>query len=507
MPVSWTPVVDGVDDVMASHVNDLYDEVELGTLRGWYSRTLSSSDNVTLTDADMPLQFLTAVGGSLNLYLPAEAVANHSFVVVNESSDANTWTVKNDSSDTIGTVAQDENKQFVSNGVAWELMTTGGGAATQITETSGPTTLDITTIGDGEYLKRDGTTVVGGTPAGGGGAVRNLLINGGFDFFQRINPTTATAMTDDAYNAPDRWYSLIQGANATIERVAGGYNSPSAAKLVAGGTTNRFGIATILESKDSIVKRGKTETFQMMVKPVKNAGSGTMKVRIAILEWTGTADAVTSELVADWTSATFTTAGFFASTTKTLVGTASVTTTHNTWTQVSVSGAISTSCNNLIVFVWTEDAPAHAADYLLLSEAGLYDAAAVQDWNPIPYAQERILCQRYCAKSYAIDTAPGSADGYNQTAVGCWNAAVSTNCSAKFPLPTEMFAAPVLSIWASNSATGSGTLNRARNDSSGGLVVLTGSNTTTQEIVNIVGEANFTSANNYSFNYLAVAEL
>jgi hypothetical protein len=118
---------------MASHVNTLYDEVELGTLRGWYSRTLSSSDNVTLTDADMPLQFLTAVGGSLNLYLPAEAVANHSFIVVNESSDANTWTVMNDSSDTIGSVAQDENKQFVSNGVSWELMTTGGAGSAPAT--------------------------------------------------------------------------------------------------------------------------------------------------------------------------------------------------------------------------------------------------------------------------------------------------------------------------------------------------------------------------------------
>jgi hypothetical protein len=70
----------------------------------------------------------------------------------------------NDSSDTIGSVAQDENKQFVSNGTAWELMTSGGGgAATQITETSGPTTLDIAAISDGQYLIRSGTDVVGAT--------------------------------------------------------------------------------------------------------------------------------------------------------------------------------------------------------------------------------------------------------------------------------------------------------------------------------------------------------
>jgi hypothetical protein len=48
------------------------------------------------------------------------------------------------------------------------LLMAGGGAATSIIETSGPTTLVIEEIADGEYLKRDGATLVGGTPAGGG---------------------------------------------------------------------------------------------------------------------------------------------------------------------------------------------------------------------------------------------------------------------------------------------------------------------------------------------------
>jgi hypothetical protein len=235
----------------------------------------------------------------------------------------------------------------------------------------------------GNVLTSTGSAWESAAPTGGGGgAVTNALLNGGFPFSQYGGIASAVAMTDDVYNGPDRWYSLIQGANATVQQVTGGYNSKYACKLVAGGTTNRFGIAQILESEASIAKRGKTEIFQAWVKPVKNAGSGTMKIRVAILEWTGTADAVTSELVADWTSGTFTTAGFFASTTKTLVGSASFTATHNTWMQVSVSGAISTSCNNLIVFIWTEDAPAHASDYVLISEAGLYDASTVQAWNP-----------------------------------------------------------------------------------------------------------------------------
>jgi hypothetical protein len=38
--------------------------------------------------------------------------------------------------------------------------------AVQIKETSGPTTLPITNVTDGQYLKRSGATVIGDIPAG-----------------------------------------------------------------------------------------------------------------------------------------------------------------------------------------------------------------------------------------------------------------------------------------------------------------------------------------------------
>lgn len=267
----------------------------------------------------------------------------------------------------------------------------------------------------GNVLTSDGTDWTSAAPSGGGGgAVTNLLINGGFDFFQRITPATATAMSDDVYNAPDMWYSLVQGANATINRNAGIGTSKYSCKLVAGGTTNRYGIAQIKESADSIPLRGKEVITQILIKPVNNAGSGTRKYRIAILEWTGTADLVTSELVADWTSGTFTTAGFFASTTLTLVATASVTATHNTETQLSCTGTVSASCNNLIVFIWVEDVPTHASDYVLIGEAGLYTASTVQEWSPKPNRQELALCQAFYEKSYNVDVAPGGSASEGQ---------------------------------------------------------------------------------------------
>lgn len=267
----------------------------------------------------------------------------------------------------------------------------------------------------------------------------NLLINGGFQFWQRLaTPTTATTMTDDVYNAPDRWYSLVQGAGATINRNAGIGTSQYSAKLIAGGTTNRYGIAQIVEAENSIPMRGNVVSAGVRIKPVNNAGSGTRDYRIAILEWTGTADTVTSELVADWTSSTYTTAGFFASTTKTLVGTATVTATHNTETVLSVSGTVSASCNNLIVFVWTEDVPTHASDYVLIGEAGLYKKVfASQTWYPRPQAAELALCQRYFYSIISVDS---------YFLMGFGQAISTTEARILIGVPAKFFRSPTVSV-------------------------------------------------------------
>jgi hypothetical protein len=51
--------------------------------------------------------------------------------------------------------------------------------ASGLRETSGPTLLTLGAIADGEYLVRSGTTVVGGTPSGGGGSSNTLRIEAG----------------------------------------------------------------------------------------------------------------------------------------------------------------------------------------------------------------------------------------------------------------------------------------------------------------------------------------
>lgn len=53
---------------------------------------------------------------------------------------------------------------------------------TGIRETSGPTLLTIGTINDGEYLKRVGSTLVSGTPAGGSGNAVDVTVDFGASF-------------------------------------------------------------------------------------------------------------------------------------------------------------------------------------------------------------------------------------------------------------------------------------------------------------------------------------
>ena len=467
-------VTDGIDDVLAAQYNRVLDSA----IRGELSNIQTLSANRTLTDADFALQVLSPTAAR-DVILPAVAATNHPFYIINASG-SYALTVKNAGGSTIGTVAVSSSGSFASDGTAWHSFG-GGGVAPDITlalthAASSKTPpvdadelplLDSATsfslkkltwanikaalnsvymayvapgAVDGHVLTAASGAWTSAAPAASG-VMPNVLINGGFDFFQRIVPATATAMTDDVYNAPDRWYSLVQGANATINRNAGIGTSQFSAKLIAGGTTNRYGIAQIVEGVNSIPYRGRTIIAQVRLKPVNNAGSGTRKYRIAILEWTGTVDTVTSELVVDWTSGTFTTAGFFASTTKTLVGTASVTATHNTETLLSVSGTVSASCNNLIVFVWVEDVPTHASDYVLIGEAGLYDGSTAQAWMPILMQQELSLCQRY-----VIAVEPTGANTNQVFVAGLCNGVSSGAFLFRPPVP--MFAVPSVSYTA-----------------------------------------------------------
>jgi hypothetical protein len=164
----------------------------------------------------------------------------------------------------------------------------------------------------------------------------------------------------------------------------------------------RIGYAQIIEGQRCRKLRGSRVTFGGRLK-YSNAAA----VRFAILEWTGTEDAVTSDVVNDLTSGTYTAGNFFISTTTTVRAVGSLTPSASTMTDFRLSATLGTSFNNLIVLVWTEGTAAQnsALDFA----ANLKRGFAI---NPVlfrSFDEELRLCQRFFEKSYDQGAAPGSA--------------------------------------------------------------------------------------------------
>lgn len=219
---------------------------------------------------------------------------------------------------------------------------------------------------------------------------RNRLINGCMRIAQRSTLGTA----DDTYTL-DRWNLLLEAASAaaasqeTSDVPTDGSNC--ALKLTVGsGEDNKFGVVTFLEAADCRDLRGKTVSLQAKLK----ATAAITDVRMAVLEWTGTADSVTSDVVATWGSAgtnpTLATNWAYLGTPANLSPTTS-------WATYKVEGlTVGASANNLAVFIWSEDeSTTVTTDILRITDVKLEEGAVCTAIDRRPYAEELALCQRY----------------------------------------------------------------------------------------------------------------
>lgn len=241
------------------------------------------------------------------------------------------------------------------------------------------------------------------TPAQQGRAIANIggsvlagfrdkLINGDGQVSQR----TYTTVADDVYWC-DRHYVLTQTATITptiINDVADGL--PFMMRLTqTQATAQRMGNAQILEAAVAKRLRGKKVTLGGKLR-----SSLAQVIRYAVLEWTGTADALTSDVVQLWTSATYAPGGFFIGSNLTVAAVGTITPAANTLTDFSLLADVSSACNNLIVFCWTEGTAAQNVTLDMAWGLVIGDATA-ETW---PYEvrhpqQELALCQRYYYQS------------------------------------------------------------------------------------------------------------
>ncbi len=338
-----------------------------------------------------------------------------------------------------------------------------------------------------------------------------LLANGQFGFHNRIiNPSGqiwqransgAAAITDVTY-AFDRWYGLTQSAGLTASQVANAENgTPYMMRLSqANATAQRFGIAQAIESANCIDMRGQPVTLSARVRM-----SAATTLRYAIIEWTGTADAITKDVVNDWTNGTFTPGNFFISTTTNITATGSVALAASTFTPISLTGTVSGSMNNLIVFFWTDSTQAQNVT-MDIGKVQLEIGPSATPLAVRSISQEVSLCQRYFEKTYPIGDAPGTAYGAANAAGAYGSYLYTTAYFASLPqwvFKIEKRVIPTLTIYSPFTGT-PGTIRNSNGNVDVSAVFNTVSSSSVLAILNNV------SVNSSNFIYghmVASAEL
>jgi hypothetical protein len=232
-------------------------------------------------------------------------------------------------------------------------------------------------------------------PSGGG--AKNALINGSFAVWQRQIPGTATERADDAYG-PDRWYVLTESNPVDTKRIDGNTQRYSGEVIQKNATAQRIGIAQIIEGVNCRNLRGKEVTLSFRAR-LSSAGT----LRFAILEWTGTEDTVTSDVVSTW-------AGDITSwATNITANKSSQALSANTWTDCSYTVTLGSSFNNLVIFIWSDSQLAQNAT-LDIEAAQLIQGATAGNFSE-NIADELARCLRYYEKSYNDAVAPGTSGG------------------------------------------------------------------------------------------------
>lgn len=212
------------------------------------------------------------------------------------------------------------------------------------------------------------------------------------------------AITDTNYGI-DRWKVLTQTASVTPSQASNPEDGFRYAMRLtqSQASAQRMGHAQVIEGRDAVQLRGKTVTFGGRFKL-----SASANLRMAILAWTSTEDSVTADPVNDWTSGTYTGGNFFVSSNFTVVAVSQTALTAATAANASVSGAIPSGTNNIVVLYWTE---ATAAQNVTLDAWGvrLVEGSTLLEYIRRSFVQELEICQRYFEKSYDLATAPSTA--------------------------------------------------------------------------------------------------
>lgn len=275
---------------------------------------------------------------------------------------------------------------------------------------------------------------------------RNAIING----CMRLNQRQATSNADDTY-AYDRWNILTQTGTVAVSSqnlIESGW-SHAMRVTQSQASAQRFGVEQIIEFANCAHLRGSPVTLSARVRM-----SASTTLRYAILEWTGTADVVTSDVVNDWTSSTYTAGNFFLGSNLTVTATGSTSLTANTATTVSLSATLGASATNIVVLFWTDSTQAQNVT-LDIGKVQLELGTLSTSFERRSYGGELALCERYYETSFSgVATAP--ADGIFSQRLAGFAPSTTEIDSQFFSFSTRKRAAPTMTFYRSSQGSSAG---------------------------------------------------
>lgn len=274
---------------------------------------------------------------------------------------------------------------------------------------------------DGKYYSKDGdtgqTAVISVT-----GLNRNYLINGGFNFAQRQAPGTLTSYNSATARlfGADRWGMVNATASVQFQRLdtLGGVQAGLDAryyglfKQITGA--GKVAISQVIEGVSGANLRGTAVRVQCKMKQTAGTAA-TMRLGLVELTAAGTIDTIPATFMSAFGASSVdptlgTNLAYIAPTAGTatggtIAGNAVSCVLGSGWAQYTAQFTVPVGTKNLIMVIWS-NANLAINDEINVAECGLYVGTDIQDWVEMPLQVELANCQRYCSKSFAIDTAP-----------------------------------------------------------------------------------------------------
>jgi hypothetical protein len=287
------------------------------------------------------------------------------------------------------------------------------------------------------------------------GTAENLVTNGGMAVDQRVGPYEAGRNGDDVYTL-DHIVLLSESADAVdVAQATGGPNgfgNHLTATVNAAGADEKFGFLFPIETKkcSSINYAGSTVSASCYV---KTETLHIEKIKLQVLVWANTADAITSDVVNAWgaegVQPTFATdwAARVSSNYSTL---------SNNWQRFEFDEVVipSGTVNNIAVFIWVDDTDLDIGDVLYLTGVQLTAGNHSRAFKHRRFEEELAECKRYYQKSFLYGTQPAQSAGVANSYAHIKIRSTPTDDEANYiPFQVEMFKDPTVTLYSPGAAT------------------------------------------------------